>query len=48
MADYLVNMIPNHIHETVRISQNDIGRQFSINLMNDDRSAYTIPSGATV
>lgn len=48
MANYLVSMTPNYFHETVKISQNDIGRQFSINLMNDDRTAYTIPSGATV
>lgn len=48
MADYIVNMTPNYIHETIRISQNDVGRQFSINLMNEDRTAYSIPSGATV
>ena len=47
MADYKLNITPDLHDPTIYISQNDVGREFTIQL-NDSAGAYTIPSGSTV
>lgn len=48
MAVHIVSMTPDYTQETLKISQNDVGRQLSVYLVDEDGVAYTIPSGATV
>ena len=48
MADYKINITPGRKSEKLYISQNDIGREFSVYLINDNKEAYIIPTGAQI
>lgn len=48
MADYNINVTPDHEQQTIYVSQNDVGRQITVQLYKKDRKPYTIPTGATV
>ena len=48
MADYKINITPGRKSEKLHISQNDIGREFSVYLINDKKEAYIIPTGSQI
>lgn len=48
MADYKINITPGRKSEKLHISQNDIGREFSVYLINDNKEAYIIPTGSQI
>lgn len=48
MAEYKLNMTPDLMPPMLSISQGDVGRIITINLLDHERKPYNIPSGATV